>query len=357
MSQEQQEFNGDSFSLHEDSPEFGQNNLQGPSHDDIIAELKKKLKATTASLREQQDEHKNQLLHLETVSMMTKYQLVFIKMESSLIKVAHIVKNKESTHIAQAFHRILLHNKTTHELRKYKTQLIYHNVKDNTERMSRALANLYKGSLSRGFKAIYFTAETWKNERLLKNEKEKYAKTFSEALANKDKEIASYIKKIEELNGQVAASRSKETDFASKLKHKEKQLAALELEKVDILKSKKSMSGDSTSISIKVLEERLRDLSSENDDLKDKLCSAESNVGTFIREMSELLDSHELSLNIGSDENASFHNPQDLEEEFGSSTKGKDKGIQNRNKENQSKSMAQRNGYPSRKADSLNVYS
>ena len=41
--------------------------------------------------------------------------------------------------------------------------------------------------------------------------------------------------------------------------------------------------------------------------------STEGNVGTFIKEMSELLDSHELSTNIGSDENNSYlANNQDL---------------------------------------------
>lgn len=64
--------------------------------------------------------------------------------------------------------------------------------------------------------------------------------------------------------------------------------------------------------------------------------------------MSELLDSHELSMNIGSDENASFHN-HDMEEEFDSSTKVKEKSSQNRGgaKENPAKALNQRTGYQS----------
>ena len=69
-------------------------------------------------------------------------------------------------------------------------------------------------------------------------------------------------------------------------------------------------------------------------------------MSTFIKEMSELLDTHELSMNIGSDDNASFHNAE-IEEEFDMSTKLKEKGIanQNRTKENQNKQFAQRGGY------------
>ena len=64
--------------------------------------------------------------------------------------------------------------------------------------------------------------------------------------------------------------------------------------------------------------------------------------------MSELLDSHELSINIGSDENASFNNPE-IEEDFDSSAKIKDRGAQNpnRTKENQTKVLPQRAAYQS----------
>ena len=38
------------------------------------------------------DEHKQAILQAETVNMMTKYQLVFVKMENSFTKIFH--KNK-----------------------------------------------------------------------------------------------------------------------------------------------------------------------------------------------------------------------------------------------------------------------
>ncbi len=64
--------------------------------------------------------------------------------------------------------------------------------------------------------------------------------------------------------------------------------------------------------------------------------------------MSDLLDSHELSINIGSDENASFHN-QEMEEDFDSSAKVKEKAAHNaiRSKENQPKALPQRGAYQS----------
>lgn len=73
-------------------------------------------------------------------------------------------------------------------------------------------------------------------------------------------------------------------------------------------------------------------------------------MSTFIKEMSELLDTHELSMNIGSDDNASFHNAE-IEEDFDMSTKIKDKAIGNQNRikdnNNQNKQFVQRAGYQS----------
>lgn len=109
----------------------------------------------------------------------------------------------------------------------------------------------------KGFKAIWLKSKAWKTEKLYKEEKEKYLKTLNDAVIAKDKEIAQYAKKIDELNNTLLTSKSKENDFISKIKHKEKQIATLEMEKGDILKAKKSISGDSTSTSIRILEERV----------------------------------------------------------------------------------------------------
>lgn len=67
-------------------------------------------------------------------------------------------------------------------------------------------------------------------------------------------------------------------------------------------------------------------MENENQDLKEKLSQTENNLGMFIKEMSELLDNHEISTNIGTDDNYSLNNSnnnnnnvnfdQNLEEEL-----------------------------------------
>ena len=74
---------------------------------------------------------------------------------------------------------------------------------------------------------------------------------------------------------------------------------------------------------MRLLEEQIRELQLENDELREKLSSAENNVGSFIKEMSDLLDTHEISTNIGS-ENNSFQN-HEFDEDFDLANKIKDK--------------------------------
>lgn len=140
-------------------------------------------------------------------------------------------------------------------LRKYKTQLIYYNLKDNTEKLAKVLGKLHRGSLFKGYKAIWFASRIWKKEKVFKEEKEKYIQSFNEALSIKDKELVQRNKKVEELTNILESYKGKENEWLSKLKHAEKQKAALEFERNEILKSKKSASGDSTAISY--LEEKV----------------------------------------------------------------------------------------------------
>jgi len=50
--------------------------------------------------------------------------------------------------------------------------------------------------------------------------------------------------------------------------------------------------------------------------MREKVNSTENNISLFIKEMSDLLDSHELSTNIGSDENFSLSNSNQLLNEY-----------------------------------------
>ena len=111
--------------------------------------------------------------------------------------------------------------------------------------------------MSKGFRAIWFASKISKKEKTFKDEKEKYIKTFNDAMLVKDQEIIQYSKRTEELGNLLMAAKSKENDLMTKIKQKDKQIAALEFERTDPGKTKKSPAGDRTAHSIRALEERV----------------------------------------------------------------------------------------------------
>ncbi len=188
--------------------------------------------------------------------------------------------------------------------------------------MARTLGSIKRSGVTKGFKAIWLFSKFSRAEKQLKEEKEKYIKGYNEAIGAKDSEILQYKKKLEDLNLAIQSSKNKEAELNNKLKSREKQIQALENEKIEIGKSKKVPAGESSQ-EIRYLEDQIRELQHENEELREKLNSAQNNVGSFLKDMAELLDAHEVSTNIGSDNN-SFNNPE-IEEDLDLYNRVKDK--------------------------------
>jgi hypothetical protein len=53
----------------------------------LNAEVRHKVLLQMQTNKTQEEQHKQSLLHVETLNMMTKYQLVYIKLESALNKI------------------------------------------------------------------------------------------------------------------------------------------------------------------------------------------------------------------------------------------------------------------------------
>ncbi|CAM6000561.1 unnamed protein product [Sphagnum balticum] len=184
-------------------------------------------------------------------------------------------------------------------------------MKGNVDSFGTILKKFQRRPLLNAFKSVLLHSKLVKADKNQREEKEKYSKTFQETMSAKEAEIHEFKKKIEDLNLSLASARSKENELTTKITNKEKQIYALEKERNELLKNGKS--GSTQKLDLKSLEEQLYSLQAENEDLKEKLMSAEDNVGSFIREMTDLLDSHELSTNLLSDNNS--FNYQDHEDD------------------------------------------
>lgn len=151
------------------------------------------------------------------------------------------MRTRESNRITQAFSKILEHGKMNTALRRHRTQLIYYNLKDNTEKLVNVLNSLRRKSQHRAFKAVWLTGKVWKAEKQFRDEKDKYIKTFNDALAAKEKEVIQHKKKADDFT-------SKEDNYKLQINELKKQLEN---------GFAKNHSGANTTASIKELQERV----------------------------------------------------------------------------------------------------
>jgi hypothetical protein len=288
-------------------------NLADILDEGLNPKLKDKLVKANRTIQKQQEDYKAQVLHIETISMMTKYQLVFIKMEASLIKMAHTIRTRENFNLASTFATINSFSRAMKLIKQYKTTLIYQGLKTKLETLIRALTKLKRKAVSKSFNQLLTKHKLYRMEKKFREEKDKVVATFHDTMNGKDKEIATLMKKVSEANNALFVTKTKESELSTKLKIKEKIVHQLESERNDLVKQKRMSPIDGHEE--RHLEQKLRDIQLENEELRDKLSNTECNVGNFIKEMSDLLDTHELSTNVGSEENNSFFASQ--HQEFG----------------------------------------
>lgn len=126
---------------------------------------------------------------------------------------------------------------------------------------------------------------------------------FKDLIILKEKEVKNLLTRLEEMNKELETIKKREMDLQNKLKAKEQKISSLEETSIgpkNLRNSKKSAEEISE---VQMLQEQISELEIRNSELKEKISSTEGNVTLFIREMSELLDAHEISTNAGSEDN------------------------------------------------------
>ena len=120
-------------------------------------------------------------------------------------------------------------------------------------------------------------------------------------------------RKYKTMSGKVEQRQTAQERLQVKLTAKEKELKQLRRQDRSTSKRNRNRVGDSAhvkSLQLRVSQatqlstntHKIHDLEKENTDINSKLESTEGNVGSFIREMSDLLESHELSTNACSED-------------------------------------------------------
>ncbi|KAM3134981.1 hypothetical protein pb186bvf_012981 [Paramecium bursaria] len=248
---------------------------------------------TKDELQNQLEIQKQQIIHSETIAMMTKYQLVFLKMETLWSKSILTVKMKYVQQKLWAFSRL----KQLGEQKQKQKQIIAQRLVQQLNQVSKILNRQKKYQL---------TFSLTKLKLAPKPKNDKIRKSFLQVIASKDNEIKNLQIKENEMIESLTIQRQKEQEIQNKIKQKDIYIQQLELE------IKKNSGGYPRTLDQKVLNpnsQKMRSLEVENQEMQDRIMSTEDSVSMFIREMNELLDSHEISTNLDSDENGSYEQP------------------------------------------------
>ena len=139
------------------------------------------------------------------------------------------------------------------------------------------------------------TAET------AKRTKDRELKKAQEDLKSKEKELEALEKEIEEqgkkgsaLQSNVKENKRRIAEGEDKQRQLSEQISAL-IYKNTTEKIESSRSNKNIEERVRQLELQINELKLENRELREKLDSTENNVGTFIRDMGSLLDTHEIA--------------------------------------------------------------
>ncbi|CAK61492.1 unnamed protein product (macronuclear) [Paramecium tetraurelia] len=231
----------------------------------------------------QKQKLREQVIHTETLNMMAKYQLVFLKMEISIRKLGLILKLKGNQQKFHAFRKLKQSNK--YSANHFK--VIFTQIALKYQQVGEIIQKKQKRNLHFAFIKVQF--------QFSRNKNDKIRKSFLQVIASKESEIKNLQIKEQEIMENINNQKLKEQEFLQKIKSKDAILTSLENE----------LKKNST---IKSFDSKLRNIEIENQEMQERIVGTEDSVNLFIREMNDMLDSHEISTNLGidSDENQSY---------------------------------------------------
>jgi len=237
-------------------------------------------------------------LHMETLNMMTKYQIIYMRFETAVLLLSNIRKTHDKTKLLSYFMKF--RKITQHSgLAFYKDKFI--------AKLKESIKTLYKIYKRKNTILKTRSLNTWKNNIQRINYMQHNQKIIKEIelksqaeLSKKDKNAENLKEKILKKTQEINMLKENEISLKNTIKdyeNKEKSLSEnIEKHKQNTSEdTKKPNSGISKRIEekIRILEQKSKTLETENQKLKEKANVGEGDVLDFVSEMNDYLDSIE----------------------------------------------------------------
>jgi hypothetical protein len=219
-------------------------------------------------LKEQEKVHEKQQFHLDTMNMMTKYQIVFLKLETSIKKIVsnnewrnELRKRRGFMKLTENAIRAKLVSEKTNQLINAKTERVCNNLS--------SIANKCNFKVARALDIWKLHTEYQKKEQRVFNVKNKKLKAVNNDIEKGMKKLESLTKKKD---NDLESLKQRIQEHNDHIKQLEQQKQSLECEYVM---------------------KQIQNIESENTELKTKIDSSQDNVGSFISDMNSILETHD----------------------------------------------------------------
>eukprot|EP00347_Sterkiella_histriomuscorum_P017905 403347531 len=273
-----------------------------------------------------EEEHKQNLLHIETLNMMTKYQLVFVKLETLMHKILQNIDARKKMRIKKAFQAFRFNSQGQRQQEKklqQKKRLVLLKFQNTLTNFCEAMQRYTnRAHVQAAFREMKLRYEAYKQEEVIKQKNRKKVQELQQ-------ELVLTIKKLESVNGKQIEIESEFENTKRKISDQQRYMKELEdrgihLNNEYIQLLERQNSGSQERVNVQGLEEKIYGLEtqisefeSDNRSLKDRLDGTNTHVGSFIREMSSFLDTHEIqgiiNMEVESEEEEEVDRMVDLE--------------------------------------------
>ena len=167
------------------------------SDQELIQELEAKIEKVANTIENEREEYDKAYNKTETVSLMTKYQMIFVKIEVYLMNIASIFQSKTFPDVKKSFGLIKRAAQEKKEKNARKAVLCVELVKFNLGRLKRIFRKKETNMLGAGFYRIKgIMVDTRLSENMMKLRKREIEKLMHE-LDEKKKDLQKSLEKIQ----------------------------------------------------------------------------------------------------------------------------------------------------------------
>ena len=260
--------------------------------------LEKKQQEINSKIQNHEESSKNAFLQVETLGMMTKYQLVFVKMESAFAKVFNSNKLRDQKKAQSAFRKMRDNALSKRMTVGCQPEIIYGKLKKNVV----SLLKIYqRQQLIRTNQAF----SRWKVAIELDNARQKISKDMADQMKDASDSLKRKEKKLKHIEDDIQENEKQNTRLYNVVKDTKKLIEETEIQEEALAKEVNQLRSTRTRSTqgeidkkITALEDQLATLQFTNREIKSETERTDFNIQNFISEMDTFLDANELSTTL-----------------------------------------------------------